>query len=348
MRLMTPLSAVLAATLMAAPVMSVAEALPKPVKLMTTETGEAHLERQFFGQVAAKQTVDLAFQVSGQILKFPVAEGIIVPTGALIAELDLEQFELKLEQARLQKEQADRTVTRMAKLEGTVSKVASDDAITQAGLAAIAVRDAEYALRQATMKAPFDALVSSREVALFTTVNAGTPIVRMHDMSELHIEVDVPEILFQKSEEGDVLEITATFPGRDDEFPLQILEFDAEASNVGQTYKVTFLFEPPKDMQVFPGASTTVKVVADAGEDIISLPATALVSNPSGQVGAMVFSPKGADEGRVTWTPVDIEPTQFGNFRVLSGLQGGEEIVLTGGGALTDGQSVRRFTGFAN
>ena len=348
MRLMKTIPTVLTIAMMSMPLVSVAESAPKPVKLMTTQSGDARLERQFFGQVAAKQTVDLAFQVSGQVLKLPVAEGIIAPIGTLIAELDLEQFELKLEQARLQKEQADRTVARMAKLEGTVSKVAMDDAETQAGLAAIAVRDAEYALRHATLKAPFDALVSSREVAVFTTVNAGTPVVRLHDMSQLHIEVNVPEILFQKSEEGDVLAITASFPGRDEDYPLQILEFDAEASNIGQTYRVTFLFEPPKDMQVFPGASTTVTVVADAGEDIISLPATALVSNPSGQVGAMVFSPTGADAGTVTWTPVEIEPTQFGDFRVVSGLQGGEDIVLTGGGALTDGQPVRRFTGFAN
>jgi RND family efflux transporter MFP subunit len=348
MRLITTVSALLTSALVMVPVASGAETPPKPVKLMTTETGDARLERQFFGQVAAKQTVDLAFQVGGQVLKFPVTQGFLAPKGTLIAELDLEQFELKLEQARLQKGQADRTVARMEKLEGTVSKVAIDDAETQAGLAAIAVRNAEYALRHATLRAPFDALISSREVALFTTVSAGTPIVRLHDMSELHIEVDVPEILFQQSEANDVLEITATFPGRDGEFPLQILEFDAEASNVGQTYQVTFLFEPPEGMEVFPGASATVKVLADAGDDIISLPATALVSNPSGQVGAMVFSPTGADEGNVTWTPVEIEPTQFGDFRVVSGLQGGEEIVLTGGGALTDGQSVRRFTGFAN
>jgi len=345
---MTTFLAFLTTTIVLTPLTTWAETLPKPVKLMTTQSGEAHLERQFFGQVAAKQTVDLAFQVGGQILQFPVAEGFIAPMGSLIAQLDLEQFELKLEQARLQKAQADRTVARMAKLEGTVSKVAMDDAETQAGLTAIAVRDAEYALRHATLKAPFDALISSREVAMFTTVSAGTPIVRLHDMSELHIEVDVPEILFQQSEANDVLQITASFPGRDEEYPLRILEFDAEASNVGQTYRVTFLFQPPEGMQVYPGASATVKVLADAGDNIISLPATALVSNPSGQVGAMVFSPTGADEGTVTWTPVEIEPTQFGDFRVLSGLQGGEDIVLTGGGALTNGQAVRRFIGFAN
>lgn len=348
MQLMTILPALLTAVLVLVPVASRTEPLPKPVKLMTTKSGDARLERQFFGQVAAKQTVDLAFQVGGQILKFPVVQGFLVPKGTLIAELDLEQFELKLEQARLQKGQADRTVARMAKLAGTVSKVAIDDAETQAGLAEIAVRNAEYALRHATLQAPFDALISSREVAIFTTVSAGTPIVRLHDMSELHIEVDVPEILFQQAERNNILEITATFPGRDEAFPLRILEFDAEASNVGQTYQVTFLFEPPEGMQVFPGASTTVKIVADAGENIISLPATALISNSSGQVGAMVFTPTGADAGTVTWTPVEIEPTQFGDFRVLSGLQGGDEIVLTGGGALTSGQPVRRFTGFAN
>jgi len=345
---MTPFSALLVSALALTPVASAVETGSKPVKLMKTETGEARLERQFFGQVAAKQSVDLAFQVAGQLLKFPVTEGFLAPKGTLIAELDLEQFELNLEQAQLQKAQADRTVTRMERLEGTVSQVAMDDAETQAGLAAIEVRNAQYALRHATLRAPFDALVSSREVALFTTVSAGTPIVRLHDMSELHIEVDVPEILFQQSEQDKVLEITASFPGREGDFPLQILEFDAEASNVGQTYRVTFLFEPPAGMQIFPGASATVRVLADAGNDIISLPATALVSKPSGQVGAMVFSPTGADEGSVTWTPVEIEPTQFGDFRVVSGLAGGEEIVLTGGGALTDGQSVRRFTGFAN
>lgn len=348
MRLISTYAAVLTSALVLLPVATLGETLPKPVKLMTTQTGDAQLERQFFGQVSAKQSVDLAFQVGGQILKFPVSEGFLAPKDTVIAQLDLEPFELNLEQAQLQKEQADRTVTRMEELASAVSRVSMDDAVTQAGLAAIAVRDAAYALRHATLKAPFEALISSREVAMFTTVAAGTPIVRLHDMSELHIDVDVPEILFQKSKDDDLLNVSATLPGRTEEYPLQILEFDAEASSIGQTYRVTFLFEPPEGLQVFPGASATVRVVAQAGENVITLPATALISNPSGEIGAMVFAPTGADLGHVTWTAVDIEPNQFGGFRVLSGLAGGEEIVLTGGGALSDGQAVRRFTGFGN
>ena len=66
MRLITTASALLTSALVMVPVASGAETPPKPVKLMTTETGDARLERQFFGQVAAKQTVDLAFQVGDE------------------------------------------------------------------------------------------------------------------------------------------------------------------------------------------------------------------------------------------------------------------------------------------
>ncbi|WP_291735300.1 efflux RND transporter periplasmic adaptor subunit [Leisingera sp. F5] len=320
----------------------------KPVKLLQTSSDSLLLERQFFGQVAAKQTVDLAFQVSGQILKFPVTEGGSVAQGGLIAELDLEPFELQLEQAQLRKQQADRTVVRLEKLSGTVSQVSIDDAETEAGLARVALRDADYALGHATLNAPFDALVSSREVEQFTTISAGTPVVRLHDMSELHIKVDVPEVLFQQADQSDVLTIVANFPGQDTDYPLEILEFDAEASSVGQTYRVTFRLTPPDDRQILPGASATVNVRVDTGDTAIRVPGTALVAAADGSTGVMVFAPAGAEDGTVTWTPVKVEATQNGDFRIAEGLKGGEEIVLTGGTALEDGQQVSRFTGFGN
>lgn len=330
------------------PTTAQAEQAPKPVKLIVTQEGRQLLHRQFFGQVAAKQTVDLAFQVPGQVLKFPVAEGYIVPAGQLIAQLDLEPFELNLEQAQLQKEQADRTVNRLERLQGTVSQVSIEDAETQANLSRVALRNAEYELKHASLFAPFDALVSTREVENFTTVAAGTPIIRLHDMSELHIEVDVPEVLFQQADDGDEITISATFPGSDLAYPLEILEFKAEASNVGQTYQVTFRMEPPEERQILPGASASVRVTVDTGESAILVPPTAIVPAADGRLGVMVFSPKGGEEGTVTWVAVEVQATENGDFAIIAGLNGGEEIVSTGGQALTDGQKVRRFAGFGN
>ncbi len=327
----------------------VAQETAKPVKLMQVQETAPGFTRQFFGRVAARQTVDLAFQVPGQIVEMPVTEGFVIPKDGLIARLDQEPFELRLDRARLQKEQADRTVARLSRLRGTTaSQVAVDDSETEAQLAAIALRDAEYELEHATLTAPFDALVSSRAVEAFTTVSAGTPIVRIHDMSELRIEVDVPEILFQRSGQQDDITITAKFPVSDEVFPLEIREFDAETSSVGQTFRIQFGLTPPEGLQILPGSSVSVNVLVKDGRTGISLPASAIVAGADGALGVMVFSPAGADEGTVRLAPVTIEPTQTGEVRVLTGLSDGDEVVVAGGSALTDGQSVRRFTGFSN
>jgi RND family efflux transporter MFP subunit len=341
-------TAIVAMVTAAMPALAQSDLPPKAVKLMQVANGEAVLSRQFYGQVTAKETVDLAFQVGGQILEFDVAEGAIIPEGSLIAALDLEPFELSLAQAKLQKDSADRALTRLQKLSSNVSQVAVDDAQTAVGLAAVALRNSEYALEHASLYAPFDALVSSRQVAPFTTVAAGTPVARLHDMSELHIQVDVPEVLFQQASRTEILDISAKFPGSDTAYPLAIHEFNAEASTVGQSYSVTFKLNPPKDRTIYPGASVTVNVSADAGQRQIVLPPTAIVADTSGQPGVMLFSPAGAAEGTVRWTEVSIVPTPNGSFAATSGLSAGDEVVLTGGAALSEGQQVRRFTGFSN
>ncbi|NOE17945.1 efflux RND transporter periplasmic adaptor subunit [Ruegeria atlantica] len=345
MKLLTSLG--LALAVLATPI--AAQDTPKPVKLMQVRETTPGFTRQFFGRVAARQTVDLAFQVAGQIVEMPVNEGFVIPKGGLIARLDQEPFELRLERAQLQKEQADRTVARLSRLRGTTaSQVAVDDAETEAQLAAIALRDAEYELEHATLTAPFDALVSSRAVEAFTTVSAGTPIVRIHDMSELRIEVDVPEILFQRSGQNDDITITAKFPVSDEVFPLEIREFDAETSSVGQTFRIQFGLTPPEGLQILPGSSVTVNVKVQDERTGIIVPATAVIADATGELSVMVFSPAGADEGTVRRVPVTIEPTQSGDVRVLKGLSDGDEVVVAGGAVLTDGQPVRRFTGFAN
>ncbi len=326
-----------------------AQDVPKPVKLIKVSETAPGFSRQFFGRVAARQTVDLAFQVSGQIVEMPISEGFVIPQGELIARLDQEPFERERDRTRLQKDQADRTVARLSRLRGTAaSQVAVDDAETAAQLAAIAVRDAEYALEHATLTAPFDALVSSRAVEAFTTVSAGTPIVRLHDMSELRIEVDVPEILFQRSGQEDDISITARFPVSDEIFPLEIREFDAESSSVGQTFRIQFGLTPPEGLQILPGSSVTVNVQVQDQRTGIFVPPTAIVADAQGDLGVMVFSPVGADEGTVKRVAVTIEPTQTGEVQVITGLSDGDEIVVAGGAALSDGQSVRRFVGFAN
>ncbi|MCY3987197.1 MAG: efflux RND transporter periplasmic adaptor subunit, partial [Gammaproteobacteria bacterium] len=248
---MKRLSPVLAAVLAAWAVTATARDIPRPVKLMTVEVPSAPLARQFFGKVAAKQTVDLAFRTAGQIVEFPAVEGGIVPAGETIARLDPEPFELALEQARLQRDRARRTAERLKKLrKGAVRRASVEDAATEAGLAEVALRNAAYALKHATLHAPFDALVASRMVARFATAGPGVPVVRLHDMSEIRIEIDVPEVLFQRAGRDPDITLLARFPASGTLFPVEVREFNAETSRIGQTFRVTLGMLPPGELNV--------------------------------------------------------------------------------------------------
>ncbi len=344
----TKLAALALAVLTALP--ATADTTLKPVKLIVADAGGAEMTRQFFGRVVARETVDLAFQVGGQLIDFPLIEGEQVKQGDLVAQLDLETFQLALEQARLQRDQADRALARLRQLsESTASPVRIEDAETALALADVAVRNAEYALDHATLTAPFDALVATRNVANFTTIGAGTPVVRLHDMSEMRIEVDIPEVLFLRARAAPNVRIRAKFPASDQTYPLELREFNAETSKVGQSFRVTLGMTPPPGMRFLPGASVTV--IAETLSDVqggLLVPRTAVFTDADGATAVMVFAPKGADQGTVAMRKVDVAPAPQDGIVITSGLEPGTEIVAAGTATLTDGQNVRRFTGFGN
>ncbi len=329
--------------------LSHAQDAPKLVKLVEVKSSATSLTRQFFGHVAARETVDLAFQVGGQVVDLPVIEGERIAKGTLVAALDLEPFELALDQAILQKEQADRTLERLEKLQGsTVSQVTVDDALTQSKLAQIAVRNAERSLSDARLMAPFDALVAARNISNFSTINAGTPVARLHDMSDLRVEIDVPEVLFQRAGRDPDVDLFAQFPASDQKFALEVREFNAETSQIGQTFRITLGMTPPEDLVVLPGSSVTVFATIRGGQARTRVPSASVVTANDGSTHVMVFEPAGADEGTVTARAVTIEPSTHGDVDVLAGLEDGVEIVASGATQLSDGMTVRRFTGFPN
>lgn len=325
------------------------EGIVRPVKLAKLEASDRVLTRQFFGSVTARQTVDLAFQVSGQIHDFPVLEGAPVAKGALIAELDLEPFQRALDQARVQKDQADRALDRFNQLSSNaVSQVSIDDAQSAADLATLAVSDAEYALEQATLSAPFDGLVASRNFANFSTVSAGTPVVRLHDVSEWRVEIDVPEVLFRSAGEDPDLNLVGRFTGSDRTIPLELREFTAEANVVGQTFKITLAMLEEPGPGVLPGSSITVIAGLNTATQQAIIPASAVVIGDAGGTSLMVFESEDGQTGIVRQQDVTLETNNDGEFVLRENLGEGVEIVVAGAKALHDGQAVRRFLGFSN
>jgi RND family efflux transporter MFP subunit len=336
-------------SLLAAPSIGLAQDTVGLAKIHTVTAGDASVTKQFFGRVVAKETVDLAFQVGGQIVELPIVEGDFIAKGTLVAGLDLELFQLSMDQAVLQKDQAERNLRRLTQLQGNVvAQTSVDDAETAFNLSEIAVRRAERALADARLVAPSDSLVASRSVANFSSVDPGQTIARLHNMSEVRIEIDAPEILFQQAGWDPDIEVWAEFPFARERFPLEVREFNAETGEIGQTLTITFGMPPPDGLPIIPGLSVRVFVQFNSGTAYPEIPASAIMTKNDGATTVMLYSPSGANEGTVSEVAVGIQPTNFGKVQVMSGLVAGQEIVSGGAAKLTPGDRVRRFTGFSN
>jgi RND family efflux transporter MFP subunit len=321
---------------------------PSPIRaarIEQVEPAQSSAVREFVGRVEARLTVDLAFQVGGRLAEFPVSEGEQIGEGTRVAALESQDFERALREARVQLQQARQNLDRQRTLHerGIASDAALEDAQTAYDLRAVALDNARQNREYATIDAPFDGLVSRRLVDNFTTVSPGQPVVRLQDVSELRVAIQVPESTLAMVDENAPREMTARFPFLPDQsFELEFRELVAEPDQASQTY--TALFALPNDIpaNILPGMTANVRIVTEpsaAPENPgVRVPVTALAALSDGGFQVWVFDPA---EGQVSARRVAVGPVTGETVLVREGLAAGEQIVTAGVTALHEGMSVR-------
>ena len=83
----------------------------RPVKTMVVAAGDRPHVRVFPGRVEASTRAELAFQVSGLLVRLPVKEGQNVAKGEVIAQLRQDEFQARLQTAQSQLDQARAALT---------------------------------------------------------------------------------------------------------------------------------------------------------------------------------------------------------------------------------------------
>lgn len=300
--------------------------------------------RVFVGRVVPLKVVDLAFQVSGQILEMPLVNGQRRQKGALVARLDTADFELALEHARVAFDLAEIEFNRVSELadRGVTAQAGLDQARADKTQANVSLREAERRLEQATITAPFDALVARVIAEPFINTTPSQPVVRLQDVSEMRIIVSLPEeIAALARADAQSFAFTATFPAAPGhQATLELREFVTEADPVAQTYQVEFAITGKVDPRLLPGMTAKVSGVPAAGpqKPPVMIPIGAVDTTSDTEPRVWVFD---ADRSTVSPHGVTLGLPRGGDIVVLSGLAPGEQVVSAGWMRLTDGARVR-------
>lgn len=328
-----------------------AEIPKQPMRTVRVETVSANntlLQRRFAGRIEAVSTVDLSFQVPGRMIELPAQEGLFIGKGQLVAALDNNDYRLVKEQAQAQYNLAKLDVVRKRNLfkSGSLPKAMLDQAETQYTISQVALQTAKRNLAYTRIIAPFDALVSQRLVDNYTNVDAFQKIVRVQDLTELRVHINIPENMVKLLKQTSEFNAVAVFKDRPKQrFPLSYREHMTEAGSVAQTYEVIFALSREQNQYVLPGMTVTVIISRKAGAEApkFAIPVSAIDYDEAGKPRAWIFDAK---NNTVAPRSIVLGTIKKHKIPVLSGLQQGDQIVTAGTHLLREGMIVRRFVAF--
>ncbi|MFN3613806.1 MAG: efflux RND transporter periplasmic adaptor subunit [Rubrimonas sp.] len=319
------------------------EPTPPAVRLTVAQPRAALQGRTFVGRVEPLRTVELSFELSGQLIALNAQAGETLPKGAVVAELDPAGFELALRRAEARRDLAQREFDRASDLtaRGAAPQAREDETVAELRLAEVEYDAARRDLALTTMTAPFDMLVTRRLIDAFSYVTPQNPILRVQDVSELRVAISVPEDLIRFAREPGAFEAQARLSALGGEvFPLTLREIVTEADDVAQTYRVSFALQAPPDAGVLPGMTATVGVapLMQGAAALPVIPLSALDGDGPDGPRVWVYDP---EDGAVRPRPVRVELPQGDLITVTEGLAVGETVVSAGLRRLADGRRVR-------
>jgi RND family efflux transporter MFP subunit len=325
--------------------------------------------------VVAQRKASVAPKTTGSLEWIGVEEGSRVKAGEIIARLEnrdvtaardqasanLANARALLTQARAELEDATLSYKRQKELlgQGIVSKADYDAADARyrkarGGLegaeAAIradraALRGAEAAIEYTRIRAPFDAVVLTKNADVGDIVtpigaaaNAKAAVVSIADLGSLQVEADVSESNLEKVRVGQPCEIQLdAFPDIRFAGELHMIVPTADRSKATVLVKVRFL---QRDGRVLPEMSAKVAFLQRDVKDDEKKPRTAInpaaVASRNGK--SVVFVIKGE---RVAATAVSLGERIGDMVEVKSGVKAGDKIALKPLEKLKDGARIK-------
>lgn len=328
----------------------------RPAKLFTVEGAGALMLRSFPGEVRASDVADLAFRVSGRIIELPATRGMEVKQGDLLARLDPSDYQAIANQMQAQYDLAVAQFNRAAELidRKLIAQADYDERLALMKVRKSNLTTAENDLAYTELIAPFDGVVSRRNVENFENVLAGQTVLVMQTQTMIDISVDVPESIVSRLERRSIHErqenpVTVRFGTSEREFQALYKEHESEADPATLTFRITFSMPAPQDVNILPGMSATV--IADLtplyrseAANTTMIPIEAVYSKETEPLEAeerhvWVVDP---ETMRTTDRRVVVGPVTGSLIAIRSGLEPGELIVAAGVNAVEEGMLIRQ------
>ena len=328
-----------------------------PVRIARVQELPATTELRLTGTVVAPTRSEISSQVDGLVAEINADIGDEVAAGETIVRLDHElatidvaRAEAAVSEAQARKNEAKRRVDEARRLIDSkhisATELAARDAELAAQFAVLATRRSELrrlrkVLELHTIRAPFDGVVTERNVDKGAWINRGTTLVDLLNLDKLRVEIAVPQSNFLTIGRGTPVDLSfESLPGV--LVQAAVTNIVPELDDASRSFPALIELENP-ERKLTPGMSARATFYFDetAGTKSVAVPRDAVVLNSNGKETVWVVDTndnqtKVRDVTIVTGTPI-------GAFVTIKAgeLQPGMHVVIRGNEILKRNQTVR-------
>ena len=317
---------------------------PQTVSAFKTTVQEWQPRLEAVGSLKALRGADLAPELSGLVSQLHFQSGDTVKAGALLLEMDARSDTAKLQSLKATLELARKNYLRDQEQfkEQIISQATLD-----ADLADLQRTEAQVAEQQAlvdkkAIRAPFDGRLGIRQVDLGQYLNPGMKIVTLQTLDPIFVDFFLPQKEISQIAIGHEVTVRA------DAYPEQVFKgvisaidpkVDTSTRNIG----IRATIRNPKQ-QLLPGMFATTQIDTGRPGRFITLPQTAIVFNPYGNIVYLVMEKGKGPNGKPNLIAmqkfVKTGETRGDQITVLEGVKEGDLVVTSGQIKLRNGTPI--------
>lgn len=317
-------------------------------KLLLVNTLEAveqefnhYLELQ--GNVKTKQNVLIYPEMAGTLLKVYVKDGQQVSKGQLLARIDDGGLGSQLEQLRTQAELARTTFERQKRLwdQQIGSEIQYLQAKTNYEAQLNNVKQLESQLGKSAIRAPFSGIIDDviKDQGTVVSPGPGSEVFRIVNLSDMYIEVDVPESYVGDLQQGS--KAMVFFPVLGDTIATKIRQTGNFINPNNRAFTVEIPV-PNQNGKIKPNLTAKVSLNDYTNDKAILIPQGIISENAEGE--QYVYVADKVDDNNtaaVHKRVITTGRTQGSVVEVLSGIVPGDLLIKEGARNVKDGQNVQ-------
>jgi membrane fusion protein (multidrug efflux system) len=318
----------------------------KNLPLVNTLTAKKELFKHYLelqGSVSTKQNVLIYPEMAGTLQRVYVKGGDRVAKGQLLATIDDGGMSSQLAQLKTQAALAKTTFERQKRLweQKIGSEIQFLQAQTNYEATQSAVDQIQSQLAKSNIRAPFAGIIDDviKDQGTVVSPGPGAEIFRIVNLSDMYIEVDVPENYLGSITKGK--DATVYFPILGDSIQTNIRETGNFINPANRSFSVEIPV-PNKGGTIKPNLTAKVSLNDYTNQNAILIPTNIISENAEGeQYIYIAVTGDGENEAVAKRTIIETGMSQKGHIEVLSGISEGQAIIKEGARSVKDGQTVK-------